>query len=47
MNQPYTRCMLFLTYMQGDDIQSWVMKQILWLHGEVNAGGVLPTNEWL
>ena len=47
MNQPYTQCMLFLTYIQGDDIQNWVMKQILWLHNETGAGGVLPTNEWL
>ncbi len=47
MNQPYTRCMLFLTYIQGDDVQNWVMKQILWLHNEIGAGGVLPTNEWL
>src|SRR6266404_4440444 len=47
MNQPYTRCMLFLTYIQGDDVQNWVMKQILWLRNETNAGGVLPTNEWL
>src|SRR6266404_3144585 len=47
MNQPYTRCMLFLTYMQGDDIQNWVMKQILWLRNKVNARGVLPTNKWL
>ncbi len=47
MNQPYTRCMLFLTYIQGDEVQNWVMKQILWLRGEIGAGGVLPTNEWL
>jgi len=47
MNQPYTWCMLFLTYIQGDDMQNWVMKQILWLRNETNARGVLPTNEWL
>src|SRR6266403_3101657 len=47
MNQPYTRSMLFLTYIQGDDVQSWVMKQVLWLRNEVNAGGVQPINEWL
>jgi len=47
MNQPYTRSMLFLTYIQGDDVQSWVMKQILWLRNEINTGGVQPTNEWL
>src|SRR6266404_6039836 len=47
MNQPYTRCMLFLTYIQGDEVQNWVMKQILWLRNETGAGGVLPINEWL
>jgi len=47
MNQPYTQSMLFLTYIQGDDVQSWVMKQVLWLRNEINAGGVQPTNEWL
>src|SRR6266404_403901 len=47
MNQPYTRSMLFLTYIQGDDVQNWVMKQVLWLRNEVNEGGVQPTNEWL
>jgi len=39
--------MLFLTYIQGDDVQNWVMKQILWLRNETSMGGVLPTNEWL
>jgi len=39
--------MLFLTYIQGDEVQNWVMRQILWLHNETGAGGVLPTNEWL
>src|SRR6266404_6503622 len=43
----HTVCMLFLTYIQGDDMQSWVMKQILWLWNETNTRGVLPTNEWL
>ena len=28
-------------------MQNWVMKQILWLRNKTNAGGVLPTNEWL
>ncbi len=42
MSQPYTRCMLFLTYIQGDKVQNWVMKQILWLRNETNARGVLP-----
>jgi len=39
--------MLFLTYIQGDEVQNWVMQQILWLRNETGAGGVLPTNEWL
>src|SRR6267378_4551502 len=47
MNQPYTRYTLFLTYIQGDEVQNWVMRQILWLCNETGAGGVLPTNEWL
>jgi len=47
MNQPYTRCMLFLTYIQGDKVQNWVLKQILWLRNEINARGVQPTNKWL
>src|SRR5882757_10328715 len=47
MAQPYSRVLCFLSYIQGPEVQDWVMHELRWLREQVHAGHVLPTNPWL
>ena len=47
MQNPYQRCLLFLTYLQGPHVNEWVQSQHRWLVNEVTANGVALTNVWL
>ena len=47
MQNPYQRCLLFLTYLQGPHVNEWVQSQHRWLVNKVTANGVALTNVWL
>jgi hypothetical protein len=46
INTPFTRAMLFLSFIKGPNIQEWVAAQIEWL-GDQLAGGAQVHNEYL
>jgi hypothetical protein len=46
INTPFTRAMLFLSFIKGPNIQEWVAVQIEWL-GDQLAGGTQVHNEYL
>ena len=38
MKQPFSRTMLFLTFIKGPNVQEWVGMQVLWLERPLRAG---------
>ena len=38
MRQPFSRVMLFLTFIKGPDVQEWTSSQVGWLGGRILAG---------
>ena len=38
MRQPFSRIMLFLTFIKGPNIQEWVSMQVSWLERRLRAG---------
>ncbi len=44
MAQPYSQVLCFLSYIQGPEVQDWVMHELRWLHDQVHSRHVLPNN---
>ena len=38
MKQPFSRTMLFLTFIKGPNVQEWVGMQVVWLERRLQAG---------
>src|SRR6202453_4252512 len=47
MRSPFQRAMLFLTYIQGPDVNEWVKAMSAWLHLQITRLGVPMADEWL
>ncbi len=47
MAQPYSQVLCFLSYIQGPEVQDWVMHELQWLCDQVHSHHVLPNNPWL
>ena len=43
----YQRSLLFLTYIQGDDVAEWVQSMSHWLQRQVDQEGIPSNNIWL
>ena len=44
---PYQKSLLFLTYIQGNDMAEWVQSMSRWLQRQVDQEGVDPRDPWL
>ena len=47
MRNPFQRAMLFLTYIQGPDVNEWVKAMSAWLRLQITRQGVPMADEWL
>ena len=44
---PYQKCLLFLTYIQGNNMAKWVQEMSRWLQRQVDQEGVDSRDPWL